>query len=57
MQILSRKASPHKVREEPVTALFTEFHLIPPDNHLNNDCWEMSLKESTTMGEAQRFYT
>lgn len=26
-------------------ALFTKFHLIPLDNHLNNECWEMSLRE------------
>jgi len=53
MQIRSRKASTYK--DEPVTALFIKFHLIPPDNHLNNECWEMSLKESTTMAGIRAF--
>lgn len=45
----------HTKYDEPVTALFIKFHLIPPDNHLNNECWEMSLKESTTMAGIRAF--
>lgn len=56
LQCKSAQEKPlHTKYDEPVTALFIKFHLILPDNHLNNECWEMSLKESTTMAGIRAF--